>query len=202
MKQKIISISYFFLIIIATIVLFSCQKENNNSIQKEFPQNQPITLKSSNLVNIRASDVISKFSFFKRKIEIIDRINNSVFKTFLLTVVSEDNTKSIYESIKAKTLTGQLTIESEGKILLKYKSINGKDVTLPEEQVKSNSTANIKSYSVPCTVSTVHDCVAYKIADMNWIEYSLCLLGAPECYAGLWASCTWDVCVKQKEYPH
>lgn len=47
---------------------------------------------------------------------------------------------------------------------------------------------------VPCTVTTVYDCVSWEIEEMNWIEYRGCIVGAPVCYATLWASCTREVC--------
>ena len=30
---------------------------------------------------------------------------------------------------------------------------------------------------------------------MSKFGYLLCLATAPECYAGLWAECSWDFCV-------
>jgi hypothetical protein len=96
------------------------------------------------------------------------------------------------------TVNGTLQVEVEGQVIYKKRIING--VGQKGQKIPFKSSDGINASRVPCTVSTVHDCVAWEIDDMNWIEYGACLVGAPACYATLWASCTWEVCHNGKQY--
>jgi hypothetical protein len=201
--NKITKITFLLMsTLFAVILIAGCKKSIVTDTETEFPQNKPLIINSSEYVDVRASDLTSEFSSFKRKIEIIDKKNNSTFQTFILTVTNEKTDESVYKSLKSSNFTGSLTVESEGRILLKFKSVNGKNLVESKENLNSGTILNYetKKLTVPCTVTTVHDCVSFKIVDMNWIDYGLCLASAPACYAGLWASCSWDVCVKHKEY--
>jgi hypothetical protein len=181
-------------------MFYSCQKGISEDKQMEFPQNKTLIINSSNFVDVRTSDISSDFSTFKRKIEIIDKKDNSIFKTFILTVTSEKTNESVYESLKSKKFTGSLIVESDGAVILKFQSLNGKSAVPYNLNSKSETNLSYETHAVPCSLKTVHDCVSFKIHDFNWIEYGLYLAEAPLCYAGLWASCSWNVCVKHKQY--
>lgn len=178
------------------LLVFSCQK---NSSKVEIPQNEPLLIKSSEMISIRASDVISTINSFKRKIEIINNIDKNVLQTFEISVISTNIQGDIYEALKNKTFSGTMEISSgstkiiskefkQGKLIPKISKINDSNITYlanPDEELAPE-----------CSATTVHDCVASRINAMNWIDYGLCLASAPACYGGLWASCTWDVCYK------
>lgn len=123
-----------------------------------------------------------------------------MYKTFVITISSYDENDNIIKSLKEKTFTGYFSIESENTVLLKRKIINGKD----EISISKSKNLDVENLFIDesgsCSLRTVHDCVSFKIVDMNFVEYSLCCLGAPACYGGLWAACTWDVCIMNKTY--
>lgn len=91
-----------------------------------------------------------------------------------------------------------MTIETEGQVILKRKVKNG--IFQKSELIAFRVPGPTYNPNVACTVGTVHDCVSWKIEDMNWIEYGACLVSAPACYATLWASCTWEVCHNHMQY--
>ena len=160
--------------------------------------NQPLLTHVSNTTDIRASDVESTPLIVKRKIEIINRANNSVVNTFILTLTNTDTKSNIFETVKNKTFTGTFTIESQGELLLKAQATNGVSA---DDLIYSNENTDFASNpkyqtmeAVPCTLYNVTKCVNTRILAMNWIDYGACMLTAPACYAQLWGSCTWDIC--------
>lgn len=178
------------------IITVGCNKsftESNTII------NAPTTIHTStDKIDIRASDVITTGQFFKRKIELVDRSNNTVRDTYIITVQSSDGNSDIHTAIKKGTFTGYMTIESDNIIYLKKESIDGHVV----ESSSVNSTmprysVNFESMDLPntCKLSLISNCVSKKINDMSFVAYLACLYGAPECYGGLWADCTFIFCV-------
>lgn len=179
--------------------IISCNKTSGTANENEFiPQNKSITIDGKNGITVTASDVYSKKSSFKRQIIIADPISNAKFPAIFITFIS-DNSSNIYEQFKNKksSVSGEFTIEVDGQIILKKRIVNGVGL---KTQLLSPQVSAREAEAAPCNVSTVHDCVAWEIEDMNWVEYGFCLASAPGCYAGLWASCTWEVCHNGKTY--
>jgi len=172
--------------------LTSCNK--NEIIQQEaIPQkNTTYTIQSSEIFDIRASDVYTEADSLKRKIEIIDKRSNTISETFYISIISEEFSSNLYTQLRDKSLTGLFKIESNNKVLYKLITKNGEIVPQPKNDISKN----IKSNMIPtCTLSLVHGCVAQKIEQMNIFEYGICLAGAPACYAGLWAECAGLYCI-------
>lgn len=179
----------------------ACKKSVGENTNVDYiPKNEAITISGKNGITITATDLYSKKSSFKRQIVISNPAIGVSFPLIHMTFISGDN-DNIYEKIRntPNLVNGEFTIEINGKIVLRKKIINGK--ALKSELVKENLGAvTDMNQAVPCTVTTVHDCVAWEIDNMNWIEYAACLISAPACYAELWASCTWEVCHNGKRY--
>jgi hypothetical protein len=187
-----------FLTLICSLFLFavSCEKGAiNTSPDFVVAKNPDVTVTKPNGVSVTASDVYSRKSSFKRKISILSGRNTGNMPNVYITFISSDN-DNIYEKMKTRPteVNGNLIIETEGQVILTKRVVNGK-----WGGTKLINPSSVKA-SAACTVSTVHDCVAWEIDDMNWIEYGACLLSAPGCYATLWASCTWEVCHNHKVY--
>ena len=187
------------LLTVSLLFLISACKKQSHSEQVEFiPENAPLTIQGQDGISVTASDVYSKKSSFRREI-IVNNANteSQVLKAYV-TFIS-DNSENIYSQLKSKRneVSGTFTIETEGQVIYKKRIING--IEQKGEKVALNLASKALPV-VPCTVTTVHDCVSWKIDDMNWIDYTLCLASAPGCYAGLWASCTWDVCKRGIKY--
>jgi len=186
-----------------SLILFSCQK-NEDAHPEDFviPMNKEVVLTKPNGVKITASDVYSRKNTFRREIKINAGENNTQLSPIYMTFVS-DSDDNIYEKMKSHpySVNGEFTIETEGQVILRKKVVNGvwKKSELIAFQV-SSAPGPKSNPKVPCSVGTVHDCVAWEIDDMNWIEYGLCLASAPGCYGGLWASCAWEVCHNHMQY--
>lgn len=182
----------FLSIIILTSILLGCKKNVSESPNEI---NLPIVIHNSKVVDIVASDVITTSSYFKRKIEVVDSKKNIVKYTFIITVKSNEPNKDILSSLKDKSFKGYISVESENVELLKYES--SEDGIMNKNLKSNNESSRIKITQVPntCKLSLVHGCVDYKLSKMNIFAYGLCLYGAPECYAGLWAECSWIFCV-------
>jgi hypothetical protein len=179
-------------ILIISVTIISCYKQSPVDYKKN---NESFIIHSSSKVDIKASDLETNATYFKRKIEVIDRIKNIVHYTFIITVQSAKNTTDIYTELKQNTFEGSISIVSDNVELLRYE--------YPKSDVNSSSINTsstppiIKANAVPntCKISLVHGCVDQKIRKMNVLSYALCLYGGPECYAGLWAECSWIFCL-------
>jgi hypothetical protein len=179
-------------ILIMSFAIISCIKQSPGISIKN---NDAMILHSSKYVDIKASDIVTTPNYFKRKIEIIDRIKNITHYTFIITVQSTKNTNDIYSELKENTFQGFISIESDNIELLKYDytkpgAINANQFAITKQPI-------VKAAAVPntCKLSLVHGCVDQKIRKMNVFAYALCLYAGPECYAGLWAECSWIFCL-------
>lgn len=134
----------------------------------------------------------------ERKIEIVNRGTNAVLDVFNIVYKTDPNAL-VSDQIKSKILTGTLEIRHQGDIIESW--IIQKNIS-NRATIQNSATVQTNTYTAPssCTISLVHDCVAYKINDMNPVEYILCLGSAPACYGGLWSICTYDVCYSNKIY--
>jgi hypothetical protein len=104
---------------------------------------------------------------------------------------SNDFATNIFSQLLNKTFAGTLSIVNNNEVVY-YKDNyrNSNRFSTKQESII------MKSNIVPsCKLSVVHNCVANKINQMSIFEYGMCLVAAPECYAGLWASCGWTNCV-------
>lgn len=134
---------------------------------------------------------IESIAYAQRKVEIINKTNNTINDVFYITMKSNNFTTNIYTQLKNKTFTGTLSIVNNNEIVFFKENNNG-----VKSEASTKEPSNIKSNLVPsCNVTVVHNCVANKINQMSIFEYGMCLVAAPECYGGLWASCGWTNCV-------
>ena len=100
---------------------------------------------------------------------------------------------------KSQNFTRLFIIYSDGYSVMSTSATKGKFANFNRIDTKETFLLKTLSHN-QCSVESVHDCVSYKIEDMNLVEYGLCLASAPSCYAGVWAVCAYDVCVKGKTY--
>jgi len=188
----------FILSVLTCGIAMSCNKQESARQDNFTPaQNAPLTIQGKNGITITASDVYSLKTSFSRQIIINDPIKNLSFPKVYLNFVSS-HSENIYREMKEtpNSVNGEFTIEIAGQVIYRRAIINGK----AQKAIRIPLRAATTEMAAPCTVGTVHDCVAWEIDDMNWIEYGACLISAPACYAELWASCTWEVCHNGKTY--
>ena len=183
-----------------TLLSMSLPKKSNSKIV--IPKNEPTIIKGKNGISVLATDVESNFSNFKRAIKITSTENKSISLKFVLSYTSDNINENIYETLKynPNTFNGNFTIETEGQEIYNVRIENGKAQRVVRKILSAVAPPPVYDANVACGVGTVHDCVSYKIEEMNWIEYGICLASAPGCYAGIWASCTWEVCHNHMRY--
>ena len=193
-----------FVMITCFSLLIACSRSEKEVIDPDFviARNAVTKVDGKDGVTITASDVFSRRSSFRREIEIQTKEAGNLGKVYLtFTSADADN---IYEKMRnsPNTVNGELTIETGGQVILRKKVVNGAwaRTDVVAYKVDTNGSEEKRVNLAACSVTTVHDCVAWEIDDMNWVEYGFCLAGAPACYAGLWASCTWEVCHNNKTY--
>lgn len=181
--------------------ILSCNKVSDLKLNTDFviEKNKPITILKDDGVSVTAIDIYSKKTSFRREITINGGINKEELAKIYITFTSSDNT-NIYQMMisNPKSVNGEFTIETEGQVILKKKIKNG--IWEMSEILTYKPMPPNYNPKVPCAVSTIVDCIEWKLNDMNWIEYGGCCISAPACYANLWASCTWEVCHNHMQY--
>ena len=185
----------------STLIFYTVSCEKSSKIANDdflIPKNSDVTITKPNGLSVHVSDVFSKRTEFRRKITITPSNTSGNLSDIYVTFISSDG-DNIYDKMKTNPtgVNGRLIIETEGQIILTKQVVNGK---WGSTKLEKRNAAISRVVSVACTVKTIHDCVAWEIEDMNWIEYGACLVSAPACYATLWASCTWEVCHNHKTY--
>ncbi len=170
-------------------ILFSNEKEISNKLN----HNLPIIIHASEKIDIRASDIKTSNQLMQRKIEFIDRFSNKIIDSFIISMYQTDTSKSLLTSLKSKEFSGELMIESDNLIPFKIKIEKG--FVLPNK-INLGGEKNIKPSLVnTCKFNLIHGCVSNEIKNMGIFEYAVCLYGAPECYALLWAGCALNYCM-------
>ena len=183
------------LLIIGTLLLIptlflSCHKE---PIYNPIISNDPIIIHASSIIDVRASDVVTSKSLIIRKIEFINRQSSLLLDSFIITMQQLDTSRFIFTSLKEKTFKGTFKIESGNQTLY---NINIDKGIIQNNEVQYSNGDKIKANLIPtCKVDLIHGCVSNAIKNMGIFEYGACLYSAPECYALLWAGCTFNYCV-------
>jgi len=156
------------------------------------PRSPEIVIQGKNGIFIIVSDVYSRFSEMKRKIEIHDQQNMEIVTAYML-VSSTDNTKNVYERLKESdsNFSGRFSIEVEGQIIYTREIKNGS--FLKGEKIAYKPKAPVYNSKVACTVSMIQDCVAHTVEGMSWWQLTTCGF-TPFCYGIIWAKCNYNVC--------
>jgi hypothetical protein len=174
-------ISFFYL---------SCQKEQSENI---LTINKPLIINTQTQFDIRATDVVTTKSLMIRKIEFIDRNNNQIVDSFLISMEEMDTSENILLTLRRKSFKGTFKIISDNQILYNLNIENGMKQGI---DIYKTSIDSIKSNLVPtCKFNLIHGCVSHAIKSMGIFEYGVCLYSAPECYGLLWAGCAFNYCV-------
>jgi len=193
--KKIFNKGFYFRCLAITLMICTIQIGCNKLALNEEPipkNNTPLLLHSSENIDVRVTDIFTRADSLKRKVEILNKNNNRIYSTFIISMNSDNFNSNIYTQLKNKIFSGYLVIESDNEILYKSQTKNGQTIVLTSMEIQGK----IKSNFIPtCRVSLIHSCVAQKISDMSIFDYGMCLAFSPECYGGLWASCSWTYCV-------
>jgi len=156
-------------------------------------RNEDITDSAYNGYKITVSDVYSRLSKLKRKVEIFNTNNESIGVAYIKLESSNDQ-ENMYDKIHTDSshFSGILTIEVDSQTIY--------SITITNGEVANRQVPPVYNAGLSCTWGHVHDCVAYEIEGMNWVHYAFCLMSAPACYLEQWSSCLWEVCHQHMQY--
>lgn len=189
------------LVIGGFITIYSCQKSEtakvaiSNSIDgSRFVLPPPFTQRSTSGGTDMTFTYISKtYSEAHYKIYMQRVSDGGYVGTIYQDIVSTDAASGVTNQINRKTFSGTMVIRTNGVIaerwtynkgLLIERYSNPEGLTTPQAEFADN----------PCTLRTIHNCVAQTIDHMGFFEYAACCIGADVCYPALWLDCIFDLC--------
>lgn len=172
------------------IISFSCTEDDSTLTNNENNLNKTATV-SDNIKIVQANLVDTNPNLYTVEVKITNKKTEETLPIFVHKFIP-DNTSEIMKDLpkKISTFNGVFLIEVEGQVL--HRSIIKNGVVTKSEINKFSVSAFAKRY--PCTIDGITSCADDQINDMNWIEYSFCLAGAPACLAQLYLSCSWENC--------
>jgi hypothetical protein len=160
---------------------------------------QKTTISSGKGYYVTYLDVSNSNNELIHEVEITDSATSDHIASFTIRLTASSSRANVKQQLTNRTFSGTFTIEYLGNVLVSGSASGG----VGQQLTKQNTTAaliqaivdaNPGDEKIACNITTIHNCVAWTIDDMNWIEYGACLVSAPGCYATIWASCGWEVC--------
>ena len=184
---------------------FSYQQAFCQEAEFVIPKNEDVTIEGKDGIVITASDVYSMNTKLKRKITIYDSKTKTTIGEVFIKLESSKSNDNLYTILQndPDSFSGSVSFEVDEQVVYEKNIVNG--TTVKVEQVASKQAFQggpgpVYNPNLRCTIRTIHDCVAYNIEGMGWIQLLVCLMSAPSCYARQWAFCTWDVCRNHMQY--
>lgn len=185
--------------------LFGYQHAFSQDAEFVIPKNEDVTLEGKDGIIITASDVYSMTSKLKRKITIYDTKTKTMIGEVFIKLESSKSNDNIYTILQNDpgSFSGSLSFEMEDQVVYEKSIVNGNTVKLDQvasRQAFQGGPGPVYNPNLPCTIRTIHDCVAYNIEGMGWLRFLSCLASAPACYGRQWLFCSWDVCRNHMQY--
>ena len=192
------------------LVFFSfitCLKAFSQDGDFVIARNPDLTIKAEDGTLVIIRDVYSMKADLKRNVQLVNPKTNGMIGEAFIRLQAVDPDENMYDILKETPgkFSGTLSIESDGVVIYSKQIVNG--VAEPAQVVAGRAAGELTGGPGPvynpnlrCTIGNIHDCVAYKIEGMNWLQFGLCLLSAPACYGRQWAVCTIDVCINHMQY--
>jgi hypothetical protein len=171
-------------------------------------KNADVSITADDGTQIVAKDVYSMQGDLKRTVQLFNPKTNQLIGEASIRLQAAPGVDNMYELIEQnpEKFSGTLTIECEGKIVYQKQISNGVASTTDASTTGraagelGGGPGPVYNPNLRCTLGNIHDCVAYRIDDMNWWQFGLCLIRAPACYAQQWAYCTVSVCINHMQY--
>lgn len=197
--EKLFLVTY----LILGICMTGFSQEDSNFV---ISRNEAYTGYTETGSSVTVTDVYSKLSKYKRKIVIAD--SNSVgIGTAYIRVEDSTTNENVYDKISknSSNFSGTLYVD----IAIPSGHLGDTVIsTIYKMRISLGVVTNINymtpvpvyDASLTCTMGHIHDCVAYVIEGMNWVDYLFCVATAPICYAQTWLSCDWEVCHRHMRY--
>lgn len=173
-----------------------------DSYQPAFKANETIKINVNDNLELITYDVLTNNNQIIRKIDFFDKKTKLLLQSYTMQLTLKEG--FILEEIKSKKFIDSFVIYSNGYSVMSTNTLSGVFGKFDRFDTKKNLFLKTDvaegGGDAPCSLTSVHDCVSFKIDDMNFTEYVLCLASAPACYAGVRAICAEDVCIHGKTY--
>jgi hypothetical protein len=176
-----------------------CQDKATNFY---IPKNQDYTVTTDGYM-FTAADVLSARDKMVRKIVMTQPNSRTGPSEILIELESTNLQRDLYDQLQnsPSTFCGTMKLIMNGTTLSTLLIINGQPSGQGQtSRLYSEPPAPVYNPNLPCTLRTVHDCVAFVIEGMNWLEYGVCMIRAPVCYLAQWTSCFRQVCRNHMQY--
>lgn len=142
--------------------------------------------------SVESTNIKSSANSIITEVKVTDNKTGVTLPSFVYILTSQKES-DIKTELKedSKSFNGVLTIEVDGQIVYKVKVLNG-NFEKPEVFEFTGTTEAGKKY--PCTIKGNIQCARDTINAMNWFDYAICAMTAPECLAQTHISCAIDNC--------
>lgn len=122
---------------------------------------------------------------------------NHEFKSaFTFEYITNLNYEQLSESLKNKSYTGIFEVKSNQNDQFQFSVVNGKlDKIHSKVSINSRLMSCSGSVGSDAWVQGVASCAAGRIDDMNWWDYSWCIIRLPACWGQHVVSCMIDGCI-------
>lgn len=142
--------------------------------------------------SIESFAVKSESNSIVTEVKITNKETGVLLPSFIYTFTS-DSKSNVKEDLErnSKDVSGTFTIQVDNQLVYQIKVVKGV-FQIPEKFEFTGTTEAGRKY--PCTIKGNIECAVDRINDMNWFDYGVCLLTAPECLAQTHISCAIDNC--------
>lgn len=142
----------------------------------------------------KVTEIYSKLSAIRRRIEVINKKTRSILGEVLITLGCNDPNDNLYKKIKTEpeSFSGEITIETNHHLEFTKKILNGKVVKVEQFSCIEPETANKPDGE--CPFSSINSCINNTYNDMNWLDYARCMVSGPHCYPRVYQGCREKLC--------
>jgi hypothetical protein len=175
-----------------SLIHISCHK--NQDLDFQAPQKADLLISGTKELVFKATEIYSKLSAIRRRIEIINRKTNALLGEIFISLGCNDPNDNLYRKIKyePEKFTGQITFESNHHLEFTKKILNGKVVKV--KKLACNSPESNQRMEGSCSQSQIYSCFESTVDDMNWLEYASCTVQGLWCFPRILGTCKKELC--------
>lgn len=175
-----------------SLINLSCHKNHDLDLQDS--RKADLILPISKEVVFKATEIYSKWSAIRRRIEIINTKTNALLAEIFITLGCNDPNENLYRKLKfePEKFSGQITFESNHNLEFTKKILNGKVVKV--RKLACNDRDSNQSMEGNCSLSGINSCFESSVDDMNWLDYASCTLKGLWCFPRIFLNCKEKLC--------
>lgn len=203
----------FVLVGCISLFLSSCHKNKDPDLRT---QQKPGLIKpESKKLTFKITDIYSKLSAIRRRIDVINKRTNVVLGKMFITLSCNDPNDNLYRKItyEPEKFSGQITLETSQLIEFTKKILNGKLVKVEKQTRKDGDISskpgmlgpkpNLNSdriqdpgytFDTSCSYLQIAACVQTSLDNMDWLDYAFCLIKGKFCLVQNFGFCAGHMC--------